>query len=204
LEATVTRRTVGRQVDASGFGSKPYVLEKGAKGDVVSQTMSEVVIGKGGVTVRVPKTDVTIGPKAPPPPEGQPSDPRMIPGFQDPAAAKAAAAQAAEAAAIAAFKPGGILKILSARYSLTGNSPRNVKNKIEKLVPAGPLTAPVRIPVTDQLHRSAANEPDAVVYTDRERVQVLELKKNVLVVQYEYNGQVLTRQAEEGTNLILP
>ncbi|HYF38013.1 MAG TPA: hypothetical protein VD994_22110 [Prosthecobacter sp.] len=205
LEAEILRKTAARVVDASGLASTPYPVNKGARFDVVSQSFSEVVLARGGTRIRVPKTDVRIYPKDPnapaPPPNPYampPQDPRAI------EAAKAEAARAAEAAARAAFQPGGQLTILSAKYSLSGNAPRNVKNKIDKLIPTAPLTAPVRILVTDQLHRSAANEPEAIVYTGRTSTNVVHLRKNVLTVVYEYNGQKLTKEAEEGTAMFLP
>jgi hypothetical protein len=207
LEAEVLRRTTGREIDASGFATKPYHLEKGQKFDVVSQELADVVLSRRGLKLRLPKGDVRIYEKDPNAP-AEPKMPRSYVPPQDPrkasAEADAEAARAAEAMAIAAFKPGGELVIISAKYSLTGNAPRNVKSKIDKMIPAGPLTAPVRIIVSDQLSRAAANEPDATVIQTETSTRIVEWRKNVLTVVFQYNGQKLTKQAVEGTALILP
>lgn len=95
--------------------------------------------------------------------------------------------------------------VLSAKYTLEGNQPRNVKSKVEKLVPTGPLTQMVKIPVTDDLSSAAARQNMVVLGTmtgGGNRVHIA--PKNLLIVTYQYHGQTLTKQSVEGTTLFLP
>lgn len=206
--AEVLRMTTARVIDAAGLASKPMAVNKGAKFDLVSEGLGDVVVTKSGQKLRLAKGDVKIyekDPNAPVPavlPPGvrplDPHDPRAI------AAAQAEAARADEAAAMAAFQPGGELQIISAKYSLPGNQPRNVKNKVEKLIPPGPLTQPVKILVSDELSRAAANQPAYTVIRTENSTTILEAPKNILTVVYQYNGQKRTKQAREGATLFLP
>lgn len=115
------------------------------------------------------------------------------------------------------FTP-GVIELVSARYTLPGNQPRNVKNRLQRLIPASEITAPVSILVTDALSDAAKNQGETtssvgVVVTEKVDknttvgvavVETQETPKNMLTVKYTFNGQTYEKQALEGGYLVLP
>lgn len=119
------------------------------------------------------------------------------------------------------FQP-GVIELISARYTLPGNQPRNVKNRLQKLIPSSVISAPVSIFVSDELSDAAKAQGTVttavgvgvgVSTTDDQGTtvgvgvavaQAQTTPKNILTVEYIFNGQKLRKQAAEGTQLILP
>lgn len=133
-----------------------------------------------------------------------------------PAAPPAAGAPAAPAVAVPGFVP-GVIQIISARYSLPNEQARNVKNRFTKLVPTGTVNAPVSILVTDQLSDAALDQGNYTTATGAGvavtngnvtagvvGVVVQEQNRNMLTVEYMYNGQKFKKQAIEGSYIVLP
>ena len=200
--AEMIRTMKGRGIDERGFANLDVQLYKGMTYDVVKRVIGQVTLDVDGRKVVVSSNEVVLSEKtassAPLPASGAPvpasgSTPVVVvmhPGFV----------------------PGGKLVVLSAHYTLSGNQPRNVKTKVEKMLPPGPLKAPVEILVSDELSRAAQNEPkvvrqDAAIIT--EDVILVESQTrvngpNILTVEYIYNNQRLTKQAFEGTRMVLP
>jgi hypothetical protein len=149
----------------------------------------------------------------------------------------ASAASAAPAGTFGVFQP-GIIELVSARYTLPGNLPRNVKNRLSKLIPTTVISAPVSILVTDSLSDAAKAQADVTTTvvigaaaTNAEATtigtttpqgnsasitevngvtvgvavaQSQTTEKNLLTVEYLYNGVWYKKQALEGTQLVLP
>lgn len=184
-QAEMLRSTTGRGQDASGFGNISTPLKKGMIYDVVSQSVGNVVLSVDGVKVTVPSGDVRVSKKekayssAP----GAPKD----------------------------FVPGQIV-ILSAKYTIAGNQPRNVKNRVQKLIPPGVISKPMEILASDSLSAAAQGQGDgglsaAVVMTPELFLIMMQdttVPRNILTIEYSYNGQRYIKQAIEGTKLVLP
>jgi hypothetical protein len=129
----------------------------------------------------------------------------------------APATNAAPTGAVSGFQP-GIIELVSARYTLPGNQPRNVKNRLSKFIPATVLSAPISILVSDTLSDAAKAQKDVTTSvgigaaaTDANGitigvavVQSQTTEKNLLTVEYIYNGVRHKKQALEGTQLVLP
>lgn len=120
------------------------------------------------------------------------------------------------APAAGAFQP-GVIELVSARYSLPGNQPRNVKNRLQKFIPTTPISAPISILVSDDLSDAAKAQGNfttsvgigaSVTATDSATVGVAvvqsQTNKNMLTVEYIFNGVRLRKQAVEGSQLVLP
>lgn len=186
-------RTVAAQVLGSdGFPKGTAQLSKGVIFDVVEETFADVIGTMNGRKFRVSKQAVTITEK-----EGELKS------------------------TVAGFKPGQLV-ILSARYSLEGNQPRNVKTRLQKyLPPDGILTEPFVFLVTDDLSLAAENQKTivqssqtAVVVTDPRtgrRVMVTQNQNtavrtapNTLVVEYTFNGRKGRKVGMEGKQMTLP
>jgi len=116
----------------------------------------------------------------------------------------------------AAFTP-GVIELISARYTLKNDQPRNVKNRLAKMIPKGTITAPVTFQVTDALSDAALDESNVTTAVgagvsatqNGVTIGVAELvvqgpQRNMLMVEYMYNGQRLKKQALEGSYLVLP
>ncbi|WP_395752858.1 hypothetical protein [Prosthecobacter sp.] len=143
--------------------------------------------------------------------------PAPVPGAVPPGAVPPGAAPAGAPVVVTnGFVPGTI-QLISARYSLPNEAARNVKNRLNKLVPSGVINAPVSILVTDQLSDAALDQGNstiatgaAVAVTDGTttagvaQVVVQEQGRNMLTVEYLYNGQKYKKQAVEGSYLVLP
>ncbi len=184
-QAELLRSTTGRGQDASGFGNISTPLKKGMIYDVVSQSLGAVVLNVGGMKVSVPSGDVRVSKK-------------------EMTATTAAGAPKD-------FVPGQII-LLSAKYTVSGNQPRNVKNKVQKLIPAGMISQPVEILASDSLSTTAQIQGDgglsaAVVMTPELFIIMMQdtsIPRNILTIEYSFNGQRMTKQAIEGTKLVLP
>ncbi len=127
------------------------------------------------------------------------------------------ATNAAPTGAVSGFQP-GIIELVSARYTLPGNQPRNVKNRLSKFIPATVISAPISILVSDTLSDAAKAQKDittsvgiGAAATDANGitigvavVQSQTTEKNLLTVEYIYNGVRHKKQALEGTQLVLP
>jgi len=180
-QAQVIRSTTGRMLNEQGLAENSVPVRKGFTFDVVSETLADVVLSHNGRKFKMAKSDVIISEKS--------------------------AEQAT--ASPTGFKPGQIV-LISARYTVEGNQPRNVKNRLAKLVPQGVITEPVSIQVTDELSSLAASQGSTTTGTvtaldnNTAIVTVNEAKKNVLTVEYSFNGQVRRKQALEGSILVLP
>lgn len=194
-KAEMLRTMKGRGVDTTGFANVDVPLYKGVTYDVVKREIGQITLNVDGRKVIVSSRDVLLSEK--------------------PGAATSAGGGSAPVVAVApaagGFVPGKLV-VLSARYTLAGNQPRNVKNKVEKMIPPGDLTQPVEILVSDALSLAAQNEPavvtqEATVVTSDAIVmgkQVRVAGRNILTVEYIFNNQRLTKQAIEGTRMILP
>ncbi len=180
-QAQVIRSTTGRMLNEQGLAENTVPVRKGFTFDVVSETLADVVLSHNGRKFKMAKSDVIISEKS--------------------------AEQAT--ASPTGFKPGQIV-LISARYTVDGNQPRNVKNRLAKLVPQGVITEPVSIQVTDELSSLAATQGSTTTGTvtaldnNTAVVTLNEAKKNVLTVEYSFNGQVRRKQALEGSMLVLP
>ncbi len=132
-----------------------------------------------------------------------------------PATAMPAAAGAAAVTGVA-FTP-GVIELISARYTLKNDQPRNVKNRLAKMIPKGTITSPVTLQVTDALSDAALDEVNVTtavgagvsatqngVTVGVAEVVVQGPQRNMLMVEYMYNGQRLKKQALEGSYLVLP
>ncbi|WP_395739275.1 hypothetical protein [Prosthecobacter sp.] len=139
------------------------------------------------------------------------------PGAVPPGAVPPGAVPPGAAPAVAGGFIPGTIQLISARYSLPNEAARNVKNRLGKLVPSGVINAPVSILVTDQLSDAALDQGNSTVATGAAvavtdgtttagvaQVVVQEQGRNMLTVEYMYNGQKYKKQAIEGSYLVLP
>ncbi len=125
--------------------------------------------------------------------------------------AAAASRTPEEKAAAENFVP-GVLEIVSAKYTLQGNQPRNVKNRLRKMVSEGHIDSPVAVRVTDALSDAAINQGNSVtsatvVITDdliAAAVTQEQRAANMLNVVYIFNGQTYSKWVREGDMLVLP
>ncbi len=153
---------------------------------------------------------------ATPPPTTMPPAEGVPPATVPPTTAPPAGAAMPAGAAIPGFTP-GVIELISARYTLQNDQPRNVKNRLAKLIPKGTITAPVTVQVSDALSDAALDEGNvtrgaaAVATTTKNgvtigvaEVAVQGPQPNMLTVEYMFNGQRLKKQALEGTLLVLP
>lgn len=189
LQAELMRSTTGRTLDERGLAKGTMPLKKGVIHDVADLKMGYVVLSVNGQKVVVPQNEVALSPKVEAP-TATPAEGMITP------------------TAAAAFTPGQIV-LISAKYTLEGNQPRNVKNRLSKLIPVGIITAPVTILVTDGLSSAAEAQGSVrrgvVTNNGNQRViTIVQPSKNILTVEYSFNGQVRTKQALEGTELTLP
>lgn len=148
--------------------------------------------------------------QTPPPTAMPPAD--AVP----PAPAPPAGAAVPPATAVPGFTP-GVIELISARYTLQNDQPRNVKNRLAKLIPKGTITAPVTVQVSDALSDAALDEGNvtrgageaATTTKNGVTIGVAEVvvqapQPNMLTVEYMFNGQRLKKQALEGTLLVMP
>lgn len=192
LRAELNRSTTGRLLDDRGLATGTMPLRKGDVYNVDEQKVGSVILIVSGKKVAVPSGEVTVSkgqvaaPSGPQPPQLQPVN-NGLP--QEPARTP--------------VTPGAI-ELVSAKYTLMGNQPRNVKTKLAKLIPEGVIDKTVNVLVTDELSTAAAAQGNyTVIYSTQRRI-VQEHPKNILTVEYIFNGQTHTRQVMEDTYLTLP
>lgn len=183
-QAELNRSTAGRTLNDRDLADGTMPLKKGMVFDVVEQKMGYVVISANGRKVVVAQTDVTVTAK----PEAPASTTTISP-----------------ATAASTFTPGQIV-LISAKYTLQGNQPRNVKNRLTKLIPEGTINQPVEILVTDDLSSAASIQGNTVTVRNGGSggIVVTGTARNILTVEYSFNGQIRKKQAAEGTYLTLP
>lgn len=189
-------RTINAQIlGPDGFPRGTRQLSKGVIFDVESQTFADVIGKMNGQKIRVPKQAVTLSEKEEP----------LV-------------------ATVAGFKPGQLV-ILSARYSLEGNAPRNVKTNLQKFLPEnGMLTEPFQFVVSDALSTAAGNQktliigsqtsavvttqgpnqPPQQVIVTQTQTSAVATSPNVLVVEYAFNGKKKRKVGVEGQMMVLP
>lgn len=182
----------------AGGSLQGVVLNAAGRNDQLAQAM-QILNTRPAEVVQTPP------PTAMPPVDGVP-----------PATVPPAGAAVPPVSGIPGFTP-GVIELISARYTLQNDQPRNVKNRLAKLIPKGTITAPVTVQVTDALSDAALDEGNltrgaaAVATTTKNgvtigvaEVVVQAPQPNMLTVEYMYNGQRLKKQAAEGTLLVLP
>lgn len=176
-QAKLMRSTSGREMADFGLGSGSVPLHKGAIYDVVRQDVNGVVLSVEGKNVLVQKDSVSVTEK-----------------FQT-------------AVTSSGFVPGKVV-LVSARYTIEGDQPRNVKNNLQKLIPDTLLNAPLEIIVTDALSTAAQDQGQSqgsiIITPNIVSIYAKTNARNVLTVQYIYNGQRFTKQVPEGQKLVLP
>ncbi len=190
--ALIIRSTSGRVLDDRGFPTSVVPLSKGQDYNVVEQKVGYLVISVGGKKVSVPPGDTTVSKgKVAERSTTRPAKPIIVPAGVEPPA-------------LVAVTPGTI-EILSAKYTLMGNQPRNVKTKLLKLIPAGVIDKSVNVLVSDALSTAASSQGNmSYVRTSTSTYTLQEHPKNILTVEYLFNGESRTKQAVEGTYMTLP
>lgn len=180
MRAELVRSTSGRTLNDRNLADGTMPLKKGMMYDVVEQRMGYVVISANSRKVVVAQTDVTLSPKP-------------------------VASTKISPSSNSGFTPGEIV-LISAKYTLEGNQPRNVKNRLSKLVPTGVVTEPVRIMVSDDLSSAATLESGRVTVrrSGSNTVFFRGASTNILTVEYSFNGEIRKKQAIEGSYLTLP
>lgn len=180
MRAELVRSTSGRTLNDRNLADGTMPLKKGMMYDVVEQRMGYVVISANSRKVVVAQTDVTLSPKP-------------------------VASTQISPSSNSGFTPGEIV-LISAKYTLEGNQPRNVKNRLSKLVPTGVVTEPVRIMVSDDLSSAATLESGRVTVrrSGSNTVFFRGASTNILTVEYSFNGEIRKKQAIEGSYLTLP
>ncbi|GEP45632.1 hypothetical protein BGE01nite_49230 [Brevifollis gellanilyticus] len=191
-QAEFIRTVNARYQTSDGLSDGQRRMEKGTILDVVSQDIGTVVLDYGKSRLVASKSDVRLFDK-------EPSLQATKPGFKT-----------------------GQIVIISASYSLHGNAPRNVKNRLKTYLPdKGMLTAPLIFPVSDDLSTAAANaqfialpgvstqvviatRKGAVVVQTQSPGQIVATSPNRLVVEYEYLGKRYRKVGVEGKDMTLP
>ncbi len=87
-----------------------------------------------------------------------------------------------------------------------------VRRELEKLIPQQGITEPIKIPVTDALSgrkRTTLVESNTSgrIYSGgyyEETTLTEKISKNVLQLEYQYNGQIFKKIALEDSELVLP
>lgn len=194
-QAEMIRTANGRFVSPDGFTEGDVKLVKGMIFDVDRLDIRGVIVHHAQRKVMIDKQHVRLF--------------ERLPSLQ---------------ATVKGFTPGQLV-ILSARYTLAGNQPRNVKSRLEKYLPdKGLLTAPLKFIVTDDLSTAAGNQQfiiipgqaTQVVVTSGRNGQkrvfvqpgtpstVIQTAPNVLSVEYSFAGKKYQKVAYEGSEMILP
>lgn len=177
-QATIMRATTGRMLNAQGLADQPVPVRKGFVFEVAEESLADVTLVHNGRKFKVSKSDVSIAEKG-----------------------------ASSGVSSKGFQPGTIV-LISAKYTVLGNQPRNVKNRLSKLIPMGVVTEPIAIQVTDDLSSLAGAQGNTAttvtIDANSTVITTTEVPKNVLTVEYSFNGQIRKKQALEGSYLVLP
>ena len=186
LQAEILRNISVTKIVSTGFSEGQISLQKGSFYDVEKVVLSNVFVNVDGQLVRVPRDDVSISKKI-----------------------------VREADPITGFAPGKIV-LLNASYGLP--TPRPIRNSqtlrlLQNMIPKGEITKPIEILITDALLGPRANA-QTVVNSSSGRIdydgnismktQTQKAQKNVLQIEYQFNGEKLKKSALEESVLILP
>lgn len=185
-QAEILKNVSVTKIGPTGFTEGQISLQKGSFYDVEKVVLSNVFINVDGQLVRVPRDDVSISKKI-----------------------------VREADPITGFASGKIV-LLNASYGLPTARPiRNSQTLrlLQNMIPKGEITKPVEILITDALLGPRANA-QTVVNSSSGNIdyngnfnmitQTQKAQKNVLQVEYQYNGEKLKKSAIEESVLILP
>jgi hypothetical protein len=185
-QAEVLRSISVTKIGPTGFSEGQISLQKGSFYDVEKIVLSNVFINVEGQLVRVPRDDVSISKKV-----------------------------VREADPITGFVPGKIV-LLNASYGLPTARPiRNSQTlrALQNMIPRNEITKPVEVLITDALLGAQANAQTVVSSSSGNidyngnfnmTTQTQKAQKNVLQVEYQYNGEKLKKSALEESVLILP
>ena len=186
LQAEILKNISVTKIGPTGFSEGQISLQKGSFYNVEKIVLSNVFLNVEGQLVRVPRDDVSISKKV----------------FR-------------EADPISGFVPGKIV-LLNASYGLPTARPiRNSQTLrvLQNMIPRDEITKPVEVLITDALLGPKANA-QAVVNSSSGNIdyngnfnmttQTQKAQKNVLHIEYQFNGEKLKKSALEESVLILP
>ncbi len=185
-QAEILRNISVTKIGSTGFSAGQISLQKGSFYDVEKIVLSNVLVNVDGQLVRVPRDDVSISKKV-----------------------------VREADPITGFVPGKIV-LLNASYGLPTARPiRNSQTlrALQNMIPRNEITKPVEVLITDALLGAQANAQTVVSSSSGNidyngnfnmTTQTQKAQKNVLQVEYQYNGEKLKKSAFEESVLILP
>lgn len=186
LQAEILKNVSVTKIGPTGFSEGQISLQKGSFYDVQQIVLSNIFIKVDGQLVRVPRDDVSISKKV-----------------------------VREADTVTGFVPGKIV-LLNASYGLPTARPiRNSQTLriLQNMIPKGNITKPVEILITDALlgpnaksQMITGSSSGSVDYYGNISMGTSTLKpqKNVLHLEYQYNGEKLKKSALEESILILP
>jgi hypothetical protein len=186
LQAEILRNISVTKIGPTGFTEGQISLQKGSFYDVQKVVLSNVFVNVDGQLVRVPRDDVRISKKT-----------------------------VREADPITGFAPGKIV-LLNASYGLP--TPRPIRNSqtlrlLQNMIPKSEITKPVEVLITDALLGPRANaqiiassSSGSIDYNGNFNTitHTQKAQKNVLHIEYQYNGEKLKKSAIEESVLILP
>jgi hypothetical protein len=186
LQAEILKNISVTKIGPTGFSEGQISLQKGSFYNVEKIVLSNVFLNVEGQLVRVPRDDVSISKKV-----------------------------VREADPISGFVPGKIV-LLNASYGLPTARPiRNSQTLrvLQNMIPRDEITKPVEVLITDALLGPKANA-QAVVNSSSGNIdyngnfnmttQTQKAQKNVLHIEYQFNGEKLKKSALEESVLILP
>jgi len=185
-QAEILRTISGTKIGSTGFSAGQIPIQKGGIYVVEKISFSDVDINIDGQLVRVRKADVSISKK--------------IHREPDP---------------VTGFVPGRLV-VINAYYGLPTvrptRSPQTLRI-IQNMIPKVEITKPVEVLVTDALFGPQTEIQTATSFTSggidcdgniNMITHTQNLKKNLLQVEYQFNGEKLKKSALEESVLILP
>lgn len=185
-QAEVLRNVSVTKIGPTGFSEGQVSLQKGCFYDVVKIDQSNVLINVDGRRVRVPRDDVSFSKKI-----VREADPNT------------------------GFAPGRIV-LLNASYGLPTARPirhSQTLRLLQNMIPKSEIKKPIQIIVTDELLGTRKN-PQTVVNSSAGTIdddgniimttQTPKPQKNILRIEYQYNGEKLEKSALEESVLTLP
>ncbi len=186
LQAEILRNISVTKIGPTGFSEGQISLQKGSFYDLEKIVLSNVFISVDRQLVRVPRDDVSISKKI-----------------------------VREADPVTGFVPGMIV-LLNASYGLPTARPiRNSQTlrALQNMIPRNEITKPVEVLITDALLGPRANTQTVassssgnIDYSGNFNMatQTQKAQKNVLQVEYQYNGRKIKKSALEESVLIFP
>jgi hypothetical protein len=177
-EAEIRRNLAGSVIGKNGFSMGQVNLEKGRVYDVVGYAgFSDVLISVNGATVKIRDEDVSISQKI----VRKTDQSGLVPGR---------------------------LFLISAYYGPPVDRPRpdrKILRALGKILPNSEITKPIEILVTDALLGRTADSQSIKGKVDYDgNIRIEKQKKNVLIVEYEFNGEKNKKSAVEETVLTIP